>query len=154
MPWLKDYKVYIQHDGARPHDCKGNDVHFKEEGKKDGWNIIVITQPAQSPDTNILDLGFFNALKRRAAHLKFRARNIDDLIEKISQAYNEYDPVALDHTWAHLFACYNEILRVDGGNIYKAPHIGARKRHKNSPSSVSTVVDVENYNRVYNIIYR
>lgn len=36
---------------------------FNKVGKEDGWNIQVTTQPAQSPDFNVNDVGLFASLK-------------------------------------------------------------------------------------------
>jgi hypothetical protein len=33
-----------------------------EAGAKDGWSISILTQPPQSPDLHILDLGLFHSL--------------------------------------------------------------------------------------------
>ena len=113
-------------------------------GSTDGWQIIVDTQPAQSPDLNILDLGFFHSLKVNVGHLKHRARNIAN----VQQAYEEYDYDTLNRVWAHLFACYNCILAVDGCNQYTAPHSGVRTRYLRGLEGVDLTIDVENYNRV------
>ena len=48
--------LYMQQDGARLHTTDANLQHFAREGAKDGFNIIVITQSAQSPDFNYNDL--------------------------------------------------------------------------------------------------
>jgi hypothetical protein len=65
MPWLKGKEVIIQQDGASPHVGRGNIEYFNQEGRKDGWKIQVVTQPPQSPDLNVNDLGFFRSLKCR-----------------------------------------------------------------------------------------
>jgi hypothetical protein len=42
----------------------GNNAALTAAGLADGWNIKFTTQPAQSPDLNmILDLGFFRRSK-------------------------------------------------------------------------------------------
>ncbi len=43
-------------------------------GSTGGWVLKIETQPAQSPDLNILDFGFFDSLKVRVRHLKHRAK--------------------------------------------------------------------------------
>lgn len=52
-----------QHDGARPHVSKGNQQPRASEGKKKGFIIKVVTQPAQSSDLNVNDLAFFASLQ-------------------------------------------------------------------------------------------
>jgi hypothetical protein len=106
------------------------------------------TQPSNSPDLNILDLGFFHSLKVRAGHLKHRAHNIDQMIANIKEAYEDYDYDTLNHIWAHLFGVYNCILQVDGDNQYAAPHDGVRTRTSRGLEAVDLTIDVDNYNRV------
>ena len=153
---IKDYftpldhrTIRIQQDGARPHT--GGDVvnRIQQYGSTGEWKIIVETQPAQSPDLNILDLGFFHSLKVHVGHLKHRARNMAELIENVKQAYEEYDYDTLNHVWAHLFACYNCILAVDGGNQYTPPHSGVRTRQNKGLEVVDLTINLEHYNRVY-----
>lgn len=71
------------------------------------------------------------------------------MIARVQTAFDVYDKDTLSHIWGHLFACYNEILRVDGGNEYAAPHTGVRKRAKLGQSSEDRKIDLENYNRLY-----
>jgi hypothetical protein len=154
MPWLHGKQVFVQHDGAPGHFGVGNKARFELAGHVgDGWRIKFVGQPAQSPDTNILDLGLFAALKAQVRHLNIHAKNIDELMAKVRVAYYSYSSIALDHTWAHLFAVYNSILQFDGDNQSFPPHSGARKRHHNQASAVSTVLDVDTYNRVFNRLY-
>ena len=127
MPWLKQEQIIIQQDGAPAHKGKGNMIFFDVEGQKRGWNIKVITQPAQSPDLNINDLAFFRSLKCRVENLKKDANNLDILYRAIMRAWNQYDGETLHRIWGIQYACYREILRLKGDNDYKVPHSGVRK---------------------------
>jgi hypothetical protein len=49
--------IYIQQDNDMPH-ISPNDRLFYEATKQDGFDIRIVCQPANSPDLNILDLGF------------------------------------------------------------------------------------------------
>ena len=40
-----------------------NDPEFVAAATADGWNISLYCQPPNSPDTNVLDLGFFGAIQ-------------------------------------------------------------------------------------------
>ena len=53
--------VILQQDGAGSH-IKQDDEEFKEAVEELGVNVRLLTQPAQSPDLNINDLGFFASL--------------------------------------------------------------------------------------------
>jgi len=52
--------IFIQQDNAPSH-LKVDDPVFCEAAKQDGFDIRLICQPPNSPDFNILDLGFFRA---------------------------------------------------------------------------------------------
>jgi hypothetical protein len=54
--------IYIQQDNARPH-IKPDHEQFRACSQEDGYDIRLFCQPANSPDLNILDLGFFNAIQ-------------------------------------------------------------------------------------------
>ena len=54
--------IYIQQDNAKPHIAH-NDREFLEEAMKDGFNIQLVQQPPNSPDMNVLDLGFLDQFK-------------------------------------------------------------------------------------------
>jgi hypothetical protein len=152
MPWLGEKIVYIQQDGAKPHTGKGVIERVEAAGSVDGWRFSMKTQPAQSPDLNILDLGFFHSLKTRAAHLKIVAKNKVQLVAKIKEAFAQYPSETLDHIWATLFAVYNCILQCNGDNQYLLPHGGARRRHKTLSTGVDLNIDVDAYNLVFNAL--
>jgi hypothetical protein len=55
--------IRIQQDGAPAHGAIGNDPAIFASAMDAigvGDQIKLITQPAQSPDLNVCDLGFFN----------------------------------------------------------------------------------------------
>jgi len=54
--------IFIQQDNARTHVAV-NDPTFVEAAQADGWDIRLTCQPPNSPDLNVLDLGFFAAIE-------------------------------------------------------------------------------------------
>ncbi|ETP33675.1 hypothetical protein F442_17857 [Phytophthora nicotianae P10297] len=54
------HPIKIQQDNARPH-VDVNDPVVVAAGTSGGWNIRLANQPAQSPELNALDVGFFTA---------------------------------------------------------------------------------------------
>jgi len=54
--------IFIQQDNAPSH-LKLDHPLFCEHAKRDGFHIRLISQPPNSPDFNILDLGFFRAIQ-------------------------------------------------------------------------------------------
>jgi hypothetical protein len=62
---LKHRIVLIQQDGARPHTTEGAVEDLELAGTGEGWTVKVVTQPAQSPDLNLNNLGFFHSIKTK-----------------------------------------------------------------------------------------
>ncbi|XP_024627974.1 uncharacterized protein [Medicago truncatula] len=54
--------IFIQQDNARTH-IDHNDAEFCEAAKLGGFDIRLMCQPPNSPDLNVLDLGFFSAIQ-------------------------------------------------------------------------------------------
>ena len=54
--------IYIQQDNAPSHVAP-NDKLFCQVAKEGGFDIRLILQPPNSPDLNILDLGFFSSIQ-------------------------------------------------------------------------------------------
>jgi hypothetical protein len=128
MPFLRGEHVIVQQDGARAHTGRGNVEKFNELGREGGWHIEVVTQPAQSPDLNINDLGFFRSMKTRVEALKARNPTLDTMMEGVEQAWEAFDAQTLERIWAHQLECYRRILIQEGGNYYAAPHSDIGKR--------------------------
>jgi hypothetical protein len=102
---LRRSEVYpTRRSGASPHVGKGNLEFFNVEGRQDGWEIQVITQPPQSPDLTVNDLG-------RVENLKDGATTMDELYDSVLQAWDGYDGETLDRIWAHQFECYRQVIR-------------------------------------------
>ena len=96
-------------------------MEFKEAVDEIGLNFTVYTQSPNSPDTNILDLGFFRAIQSFNDHC---SANEEELIKSVEKAYGEYPWQKLNHVWLTLQSCLNMIIENDGGNDYKIPHMG------------------------------
>lgn len=153
MPWLRGTHVFIQHDGAKPHTGLNNEALIAEAGSTDGWSFVMDRQPAQSPDLNILDLGLFHSLKQKVSHMKIRATNLNQLVEKVKRAYEEYDTQTLDGIWGQLYACWRCILRTEGSNTYAIPHEGGRRRYQEGGTSVDRTIIIEEYNHCWELVY-
>ena len=54
-----------------------------------GWLVELVTQPAQSPDFNVNELGFFASLKSKAWGMK--ACSIDELVKTTFEQYEAFD---------------------------------------------------------------
>ena len=59
-------QVVIQIEGAKPHIKPSIQASIEAECSKKGYSITLEQQPAQFPDFNVLDLGFFHSLQVQA----------------------------------------------------------------------------------------
>ena len=89
-----------------------------------GINGELYTQGANSPDMNLLVLGFFRVIQSfNNAALK----NEEELIQAVSAVYENYLRNRINHTWLTLQCCFNQIIKNNGGNDYKIDHISKER---------------------------
>ena len=121
--------VGLQHDNPNTH-FKAHDPIFMEAAESNARiKFHIREQPANSPDTNVLDLGFFRSLQTRAWKMK-RAKNIDGLIACVREAWENYPPEKLNRIWLTHMAVCNIILEHHGKNDFDVPHQGKDKVEK------------------------
>ena len=103
----KDTKeINIQLDNASPH-IKDDDVDWRQAVDKCGIKVKIRNQPENSPDLNVLDLGYFNAIQ--SFQQKRRSTSIVELVENVQQSYNDLSINQLHNIW---ITCQLVILRV------------------------------------------
>ncbi|XP_057775471.1 uncharacterized protein LOC130994446 [Salvia miltiorrhiza] len=112
--------IFIQQDNAKPHFNK-DDPDFQAAANSDGFNIELVCQPANSPDLNVNDLGFFRAIQSLQDHKM--AKTVEDLVQNVLISFEELSSVTLNNVFVTLQGCLTEIMRVQGSNDYKIPHI-------------------------------
>jgi len=133
--------IYIQQDGAPSHiPTKNEDDMWCDEMDTLGLRerIKLVTQPPNSPDCNINDLGFFNALQS-TCHSTC-PRNAMELIEMVTQAFKDYPVNKINRIWLTCQGCLNEIIKCKGHNTYKIPHMNKEKLER--ANRLPTVLDV------------
>ena len=113
-------RIQLQQDGAKSR-ILDDSKEFKEVVDDIGLNLTVYTQSPNSPDTNILNLGFFRAIQSFNDDCP---ANEEELIKSDEKAYGEYPMHKLNHVWLTLQSCFNMIIENDSGNDYKIPHMG------------------------------
>ena len=122
----RNARIRLQQDGAKSHILE-DDVEFREAVEEIGLNLTVFTQSPNSPDTNILDLGFFTAIQSFNDDCP---ANEEELIKSVEKAYGEYPFRKLNRVWLTLQSCLNMIIENDGGNDYKIPHMGKKSMER------------------------
>ena len=79
---------------------------------------------ANSPDVNLLDLGFFRAIQ---SFNNSAPKNEEELIQVVSVLYESYPQNKINHTWLTLQCCFNQIIVHNGDNDYNIVHISKEK---------------------------
>jgi hypothetical protein len=111
--------IYIQHDNAKLY-LDPKDSRFVNAAHDSDFNMWLHCQPANSPDMNILDLGFFNAIQ--SLQHQSLPKNIDKLIHAMDKAFEALEPEKLN-VFLILQQCMIATMKANGGNEYKIPHM-------------------------------
>jgi len=136
--------VKIQQDGAKSH-IEEDDELWLQAVEELGVNVELYTQAAQSPDLNINDLAFFRSIM--SIYRREAPRNSLELIAAVEKAYDDYPATKINRMWLTLQSVCNEILKDDGNNDYKMPHMGKSKleRENRLPTVLQVHPDAEKY---------
>ena len=100
--------------------------------------VELYTQPPNSPDTNICDLGLFNAIQARCKVMM--PLNSVDIVDCVTRAWENYPWQKINHLFLSLQMAFNEIIEHHGSNDFKLPHIGKFRLDKLSQLPVSLFV--------------
>ncbi|KAL7093621.1 hypothetical protein ACP275_11G050500 [Erythranthe tilingii] len=112
--------IFIQQDNARTH-IDHNDEEFHLAATRDGFDIRLMRQPPNSPDLNVLDLGFFRAIQ--SIQYKESPKTVDQLVNAVVHAFETFPAIKSNRIFLTLQLCMIEIMRVRGSQKYKTPHI-------------------------------
>ena len=113
--------IWIQQDNCRSH-IPVDDPEFCAAAQADGWDIRLTCQPANSPDTNVLDLGLFAAIQA-LFHRSGMPKTIDEIVNKVQAAYWNFPVGRSNRVFLTLQGCLREILKEKGGQHYPVPHM-------------------------------
>lgn len=97
-------------------------MEFRAAASTDGFNIMLVCQPPNSPDTNVNDLGWFRAIQ--SLQLDTASYNVDDLIRNVTISFDELSAMTLNNVFLSLQSVLIEILKANGNNDFKLPHMG------------------------------
>lgn len=130
------FQVTLIHDGAPAHKSK----EFKE-----GWHlllcqlwvegilpspdkILIITQPPNSPDMNVNDLGLFNAIQSR--YWREAPRSSLDIIDCVRKAWRQFPAKRINHLFLTLQGVMNLCMEHYGSNDFALPHLSKARLQK------------------------
>lgn len=120
MPCVEKARIIIQQDNAKPH-CAVDDPLLVGALIEGGFRIKFRCQPPNSPDLNVLDLGFFNSIQS-LQHKKV-PKSIDDLVAAVEDSFEELKSETLDDVFLSLQMAMESTMKCDGGNSYKLGHM-------------------------------
>ncbi|XP_050916007.1 uncharacterized protein LOC127131116 [Lathyrus oleraceus] len=136
--WLREEirsPIYIQQDNARTHiDTK--DDEFCRVASRDGFDIRLMCQPTNSPDLNVLDLGFCNAIQ--SLQHKESPNSIDKLVKAVEKSFEEFSTIKSNRIFLTLQMCMIEIMKKRGFHKYTIPHLNKKnlERQKQLPTQL------------------
>ncbi|GJU29414.1 hypothetical protein Tco_1173003 [Tanacetum coccineum] len=130
--------IFIQQDNAKPH-INVDDVEFIQEASRDGFDIRLCFQPPNSPDLNVLDLGFFRAIQ--SLQEQEVLETIDELVHAVQTSYERMPSCELNNVFLTLQTCMKEILKVQGSNNYQTPHIGKGRLERQGMLPLTLIVN-------------
>lgn len=129
-------EVLIQHDNATPHAVELTTA----DATTDGWNMTISNQPPNSPDFNVLDLGFFNSIQ--SLQQQKRMTGVDELIKAVEESYWSQEIATLENVWLTWQKSMECSLLAEGSNKYQLPHMGkARLRSRGQLPKTIRVCD-------------
>ena len=134
--------VRIQQDNAGGHgfnNLKGGlPTEFQkrmiESMRSRGY--LVYRQPRNSPEFNMLDLGFWNSIKQVVRQRSGEIRKLENpsesriqakLWELVKEVVDSYDPAKLFSIAVQKQVLMHECVLTNGGTIGREPHAGVRK---------------------------
>ena len=82
-------------------------------------DIQISNQPSQSPDLNVLDLGYFNSIQ--SLQQRIRCETVDDLIEAVEKSFVDLDRKNLRNIFVMWQLVMLKVIEVEGDNTYKMP---------------------------------
>jgi hypothetical protein len=98
---MKMQTIHLQDDNAPAH--RGVlEAAIARQCAGDSWPMAVRRQPPNSPDFNVLDLGYFRAIQ--SLHYQNTSSCIDSLVTSVLGSFQELDPVVLDNTFYTLMS--------------------------------------------------
>ena len=129
-------KIWIQQDGAKSH-INTDDEEFRQAIQDQELNAGLYTQAANSPDVNLLDLGFFRAIQ---SFNDAAPKNEEELIQSVQRAYTNYPRTRLNRMWLTLQSVFNQIILCNGDNEYGIQHLSKEKLER--AGKLPNVLDV------------
>ncbi|ETW00004.1 hypothetical protein H310_07447 [Aphanomyces invadans] len=112
-------RVVLQHDNASLHRVITEAVLATVS--LDGWTFVLRRRPPNSPDLNVLDLGFFASIQ--ALQYKVVSHSIDDVVRSTLEAFEALSVEKLENVFLTLHAVMRLVLEHQSDNRFRLPQL-------------------------------
>ena len=114
-----------------------------------GFDIQVLQSPAQSPDMSVFDqLVAYEAFGSAQDWCSYTYRSS----RCRPGSWDEYDWETLDGAWGCLISTYQRILNDEGGNEFRTPHNGVRRKQAMGVYVCDVPIDIVQIDRLQLLI--
>ena len=114
-------RIKIQMDNATPH-LTNDDPEWIQAKKRWDFDIVLVRQPPQSPDTNVLDLGLWTSIQSFQRKVPMTSAATEyELVKAVHEAFRKLPMTTIDNCFVTLQNVLREIQTNDGGNQFKTP---------------------------------
>jgi hypothetical protein len=120
----RNMTIKLQQDNAKPHRIH-NDPELLQNMSTMTVKVELFDQPPNSPDLNVLDLGYLAAIQ--ALQQRQQQRKVDDLVPAVDKSYKELPSVTLGKIFVTLQKVMKLVIMHDSCNQFKLPHLGKDK---------------------------
>jgi hypothetical protein len=111
--------IYIQQDNEKTHvNC--DDPTVVAAAMEGNWDIRMVFQPPNSPDMNILDLGWFASIQ--AMFRQNMPKTLPYIVSKVEESLREYEHEKLNRIFLSHQDCMREVIKYKGSIHYDLPH--------------------------------
>ncbi|XP_015161378.1 uncharacterized protein [Solanum tuberosum] len=104
---------------------------------------IFIQQDNARPHIGVNDLEFSNPI----SSIPKAPSNVDELVEAVERSFDEMKVEQLNHVFLTLQSCMIEVMKDNGGNNYKVPHLNKNRleREDNLPLQLCCDIGIVNH---------
>lgn len=119
FPFQRRKQVLVQQDNARPH-VRSNDPTVLRASRIGNKKIMMVNQPPNSPDSNVLDLGVFNSLQ--STQNSRMCNSLRELVESVEDEFKNYPSGEISNIFFILQSVYESTMSNYGNNDFKIQH--------------------------------
>ena len=132
--------IKIQQDNAKPQIAPTNESYLNA-AQALNLNVQLTCQPPNSPDLNVLDLGFFHSIQ--SLQHTASPTTIEELVAAVVNSYNALNHTTLNDIFLTLQTVMEACILHDGNNNFKTPHVYKRRLENGGQLPVSIPLSQE-----------